>query len=105
MAEIIWVEPALQDLEAIAEYIALDKPSAAQALVEKVFKTVERLADFPLSGRFIPELEHPQYRELIVKPCRIFYRVNNDTVYILHVMRSERQLRHYLLDERANEDT
>jgi len=37
MAQIIWTEPALSDLDAIAEYIALDKPSAAMKLVQKVF--------------------------------------------------------------------
>ena len=29
MVELIWSEPALQDLDAIADYIALDKPEAA----------------------------------------------------------------------------
>jgi plasmid stabilization system protein ParE len=28
MAEIIWTEPALSDLDTIADYIALDKPEA-----------------------------------------------------------------------------
>lgn len=33
MVELIWSEPALQDLDAIADYIALDKPDAARNLV------------------------------------------------------------------------
>jgi plasmid stabilization system protein ParE len=32
MAEVIWTEPALNDLDAIADYIALDNPEAAMAL-------------------------------------------------------------------------
>jgi hypothetical protein len=36
MAEIIWTESALSDLDAIADYIALDKPEAAHSLVRKV---------------------------------------------------------------------
>ncbi len=47
MAEIVWTEPALQQLDAIAEYIALDNPVAARHLVERVFSKVERLQDFP----------------------------------------------------------
>lgn len=43
MAQIIWAEPALLDLDAIAEYIALDKPSAAKHLIQKVFSTTDRL--------------------------------------------------------------
>ncbi len=102
MAQIIWTEPALQDLNEIAEYIALDKISAANKLVQKVFSSTERLEQFPKSGRKPPELENSRYLEIIVNPCRIFYRVEKDKIYILYVMRSERKLRNYLLDERAN---
>ena len=101
MARVIWAEPALFDLNEIAEYIALDKMSAARRLVQRVFTCVERLEQFPESGRMPPELEHSKYREIIVGPCRVFYRVDQDKVYILYVMRGERQLRKYLLDERC----
>lgn len=101
MARVIWTEPALFDLDAIAEYIALDKVDAAQRLVRKVFDSVERLQEFPESGHVPPELGHSLYREIIVGPCRIFYRSAQDTVYILYVMRGERQLRKYLLNERS----
>ena len=100
MAEIVWTEPALDDLDEIAEYIALDKLSAAQNLVRKVFERVDRLADSPNSGRKVPELSPSKYKEVIVGPCRIFYRVSEDVVYILHVMRVERDLRRYLLEDR-----
>ncbi|MCU7837709.1 MAG: type II toxin-antitoxin system RelE/ParE family toxin [gamma proteobacterium symbiont of Taylorina sp.] len=103
MAQVIWTEPALSDLDEIAEYIALDKVSAAKYLVKKVFSGVERLEDFPKSGRTPPELENSIYREIIVNPCRIFYRYSQDKVFILYVMRSERKLRKYLLDDRTNE--
>lgn len=103
MARVIWTEPALFDLNEIAEYIALDKMSAARRLVQRVFTCVERLEQFPESGRMPPELEHSKYREIIVGPCRVFYRVDQDKVYILYVMRGERQLRKYLLDERTQE--
>jgi toxin ParE1/3/4 len=100
MAEIIWTEPALDDLDEIAEYIALDKLSAAENLVRKVFERVDRLSDSPNSGRKVPELTPSKYKEVIVGPCRIFYRVTEDAVYILHVMRVERDLRRFLLEDR-----
>jgi toxin ParE1/3/4 len=50
MVELIWTEPALSDLEAIADYIALDNPEAARALVQRVFQHVEQLAEYPESG-------------------------------------------------------
>ena len=47
MARLIWTEPALQDLDAIADYIALDNPQAAKALVQRVFQHVEQLTTQP----------------------------------------------------------
>ena len=105
MAQIIWTEPALLDLNEIAEYIALDKPSTASNLVQKVFSKTERLEEFPESGRKPPELKKSRYKEVIVDPCRILYRIEKDKVYILYVMRSERKLRKYLLRERSKESS
>jgi toxin ParE1/3/4 len=93
-----------QNLDDIAEYIALDKVEAARRLVKQVFKNVGELEHFPELGRKPPELENSTYREIIVNPCRIFYRADqNDNVYILYAMRGERQLRKYLLDDRAQD--
>ncbi len=97
MAEVIWTEPALQELDAIAEYIALDNPAAASDLVQEVFDKTERLEGFPQSGRIPPELPNSVYREVVVPPCRIFYREDEQRVLVLYVMREERQLRAYML--------
>lgn len=97
MAEVIWTEPALHELDAIAEYIALDNPAAASDLVQQVFDKTARLEDFPQSGRIPPELPNSVYREVVVPPCRIFYREDEQRVLILYVMREERQLRAYML--------
>lgn len=105
MAQIIWTEPALLDLNEIAEYIALDKPGAAIHLVQKVFSSTDRLEQFPESGRIPPELKKSRYLEIVVNPCRIFYRIEHNKIYILYVMRSERKLRKYLLNARAKENS
>ncbi|CAO1665054.1 MAG: type II toxin-antitoxin system RelE/ParE family toxin [Gammaproteobacteria bacterium] len=97
MAEVIWTEPALQELNAIAEYIALDNPGAASRLLEEIFDKIERLEDFPQSGRMPAELPNSVYREVVVPPCRIFYREDEMRVLVLYVMREERQLRAYML--------
>ena len=100
MAEVIWTEPALQELDAIAEYIALDNLAAASGLVKNVFDKIERLANFPKSGRIPPELPDSVYRELVIPPCRIFYREDEpqQRVPVLYVMREERQLRAFMLE-------
>ena len=103
MAVLTWTEPALLDLDEVAEYIALDNPSAASNYVQKVFDRVERLTIYPNSGKRPKELPRTPYREIVIPPCRIFYRVENDTAYILHVMRSERLLQPFLLKRRDRE--
>ena len=50
MAEVIWAEPALSDLDAIADYIALDNPEAARRLVQKIFDHVDQLESHPRLG-------------------------------------------------------
>jgi toxin ParE1/3/4 len=98
MARLIWTEPALQDLEAIADYIALDKPSAAARFIRRVFAKVERLREFPRSGSVPIEVADLPYRQLVVPPCRVFYRIEGKRVYIVHVMRHEQMLRLEKLD-------
>ena len=105
MAQIKWTEPALEDLNEIAEYIALDKASAAKKLVSNIFESVKRLKELPFSGHVPNELADSRYREIIVGPCRIFYRVEDGVVFILYVMRSERVLRKFILQDRSNENS
>ena len=93
MVELIWSEPALQDLDAIADYIALDKPEAASALVARVFEKVDSLRRFPRLGSCPPELPGMPYRQLVIPPCRIFYRTEQRRVLIVHVMRGEQLIR------------
>jgi toxin ParE1/3/4 len=102
VARLIWAESALDDLDDVAEYIALDNPAAAWSLVERVLRRVDQLARFPKSGKRSAELLRTPYREVVVAPCRIFYRVDGKTVFILHVMRSDRLLTRFLLDERGS---
>ena len=83
----------MNDLEAIAEYIALDKPDAARAYVRRVFAAVEKLVQFPRSGSVPREIPDLPYRQIVVPPCRIFYRRAGGDILIVHVLRGERLLR------------
>lgn len=101
MAQIVWSEPALSDLDAIADYIALENPAAASALVKRIFEHVEQLADHPESGSWPQELGRSRYRQIVESPCRVFYRHDGTTVYILYVMRTEKLLRKRQLASRG----
>ncbi|CAN5431826.1 type II toxin-antitoxin system RelE/ParE family toxin [soil metagenome] len=93
MAQIIWMEPALSDLDRIAEYIALDNPDAAERLVQRVFDHVGQLEAHPESGSYPLELNDSRYRQIIEPPCRVFYRYNGEEIHIHFVMRHEQKLK------------
>lgn len=102
MAQIIWTESALNELHEIAEFIALDNLQAAQNLVKAVFSRIDKLRQQPKSGRNPPELpKNSIYGEVIVGPCRVFYRGQKTRIIIIHVMRNERILRKFILEDRA----
>ncbi len=100
MARIIWTEPAFQDLDQIADYISLDKPSAANRFVQRVFQWVEQLASHPKSGSIPNELNGTPYRQLVIPAVRIFYREQDDTVFIIYIMRVDKFFRSNDLLER-----
>lgn len=66
-------------------YIRRDKPSAAISFRKKAEQTLSRLSDHPKSGRSIPEFPDLPYHEVIVAPYRFFYRVKNNSVWIVAV--------------------
>lgn len=89
MADIIWTGPALDDLDRIADYIAIDKPEAACRLVQVIVEKVGLSSHFPKMGRIPPELRRMSYRQIVIPPCRVFYRISSESVYIVGVLRQE----------------
>jgi plasmid stabilization system protein ParE len=100
MAEVVLTEPALADLDAIADYIALDNPAAAAALVQRVFAHVEQLEAHPESGSRPVELGRSRYRQIVEPPCRVLYRYDGQRAYVLFVMRAEQLLRPSSIESR-----
>jgi len=95
--KIVWSPLALERIEDIARYIAEDSPDAAVRWVDDLFLVVERLADFPESGRMVPEVGSHRIRELIFGAYRVIYSTK-DQVDILTVRRSSQRLRVSELD-------
>ena len=93
MAEVVWSAPALLQLEAIIEFIALDKPEAAKAVAVRIIDTTDHLERFLRLGRPIKEFSRKEYRQVWIKPCWLYYRIDGANVYILHVRRAEKPLR------------
>ena len=93
MAKVVWSAPALLQLEAIIEFIALDKPGAAKAVAARIIDTTDHLERFLQLGRPIKEFPRKNYRQVWIKPVWLYYRFADLDVYILHVRRAEKPLR------------
>lgn len=93
MAEIVWTNHALSNLNEIAEFIAKDSPRFAQITVERLYHKVEILKSHQRIGRIVPELENETIRELIEGNYRIVYEIFENRIEILTVHHSARILR------------
>lgn len=98
--EIIWARVAENDLKEIIEYIAFDSPVNALRILKKINNKASSLYTMPERCRIVPELKDQgvmQYRELIVPPWRIMFRISEIKVYILSVLDSRRNIEDILL--------
>jgi addiction module RelE/StbE family toxin len=90
--KVLWTENALKHLLDIYEYISRHSPTYATRMVDRLTRRSEQIANFPRSGREVPEYEAEDIREVIEKPYRIIYRVKSDQIDILAVVHAARQL-------------
>jgi addiction module RelE/StbE family toxin len=91
--KIIWTQEALEQLTEIEDYISKDSPERATRFVDQLIDHAKSLSDKPRIGRTVPEIAHPDIRELIFKKYRIVYRLNEKCVEILTVFEGHRLLR------------
>ena len=87
-----WTDNAISQLIAIYDYIARDSPFYAQRMVDRLTRRSQQLADFPRSGRIVPEYEAEDIREVIEKPYRLIYYLGPDQVEVLSVVHSAQRL-------------
>jgi toxin ParE1/3/4 len=69
---------AVGDLEAIIRYIALENPTAAGKVGQNLLNKTKELSQFPFKGQKVPEFSNSDIRQVILKPYRIVYRVEED---------------------------
>ena len=96
-----WAAIAEKDLNQIIGYIAVDSPLNALQILKKIKQKASNLYSLPERGRIVPELQDQGihiYRELIVYPWRIIYRITDTTVYVLSVIDARRNVEDILLD-------
>jgi len=84
--QLIWSPSARLDLKELVAYIGESRPEAAHRFVRKLFDSVAHLAEFPESGRIVPEFDQRDLREVIRRPCRIVYRIKQE-VEVVEIVR------------------
>ena len=89
--EVVWTEPAWEDLAAAADYIARDSEHYAASFVQEVKEAAASLSEFAERGQVVPEFEDPTIRELLVKPYRLVYQLAGETVRVLTLIHGARR--------------
>jgi addiction module RelE/StbE family toxin len=87
-----WSPAALDDVDAIAEYIHRNSPAYASAVVSKLLEAARNLATSPNAGRIVPELDNETIRERFVHSYRLIYRIQGNDVLVVAVVHGRRLL-------------
>lgn len=76
--KLIWSPAARDDLHDIVVFIARDNQHRAMSFGYELISETDRLREFPELGRIVPEYRNDGIREIIVRPYRIVYRVDQE---------------------------
>ena len=99
--QVAWAKVAQRDLKQIIDYIAIDSPGNASRILKRIRQKVSALYAMPDRGRIVPELKEQgihTYRELMIAPWRVIYRIADLTIFVLSVIDSKRNVEDILLD-------
>jgi plasmid stabilization system protein ParE len=99
--KVYWTVESQSDIRIIINYIAIDNPSIAKAVMQKIKEMGNNLKQFPQRGRKVPELLQNNidyYHEIMHSPWRIIYKNESNNVFILAVFDGRRNLEDILLE-------
>src|SRR6266404_7955241 len=89
---VTWSPRAIDDVDAIAAYIALDSESYAASVVRTILEKTRSLSEFPYMERVVPEFGDDAIREVFAYSYRIVYRIEVDEITIAAVIHGKRLL-------------
>lgn len=89
---VVWSAKAVEDVEAIATYIARDSPSYAAAVVQKLLELANNLNHYPQAGSNVSEFADPAIQEKFAYNYRLIYRISETVVTIAAVIHSKKLL-------------
>lgn len=86
---VVWSSKAVEDVDAIAAYIARDSPSYAAAVVRKILDTTRLLLECPLAGKVVPEFSDETIREKFAYTYRVIYQIQDEVVIVAAVVHTK----------------
>ncbi|MEO0439095.1 MAG: type II toxin-antitoxin system RelE/ParE family toxin [Pseudomonadota bacterium] len=91
---VVWSGDALDDIDALAKYIARDSLHYAQQVVAEIMAVGDTLAEQPTRGRIVSELNEPSIRERFIYSYRLIYEIHDaeQEVRMLAVLHGKRLL-------------
>lgn len=97
-----YTRDAVDDLDSIFDYISDDNRKAALDTLERLENAITKLADNPRIGAILPtddlSLVESGYRRIVVQPYLVFYRADNNEVFIARVLHGRQDWMHLLFD-------
>ena len=90
--KVVWSSKAIDDVDAIASYIARDSVSYAAAVVHRVINVTKNLVHNPLQGEVVKEFGDESYRQDYAYSYRVLYQVKGDIVIVAAVIHGKRLL-------------
>jgi plasmid stabilization system protein ParE len=99
--KVAWVEGARRDLDVIVAYLGDLSPKAALDALARIRQAAKSLTTMAERGRVVPELARVcvhEYRELVIAPYRLIYRVRERDVIVVALFDARRSLEDVLLE-------
>jgi plasmid stabilization system protein ParE len=91
--EVIWTDPAWDDLDSAAGYIERDSAFYAAALVQEIKAAAASLAHFAERGQIVPEFGDESVRELLLGSYRLVYSISAEQIVILALVHGAQRKR------------
>jgi toxin ParE1/3/4 len=89
--KVVYTPAALHDVAAIADWLAVHYPAIAPLVERRIRAAVDQISRWPESAR--RSAARPNVRVALVGryPYKIFYRLTDETIEILHVHHAARE--------------
>ena len=87
-----FTDAAIEHLDGIYAYIAIDSPKYAQRFVDRLIEKANKVAILPHGAGVVPEYSQPDIREVFLHSYRIIYRLLPDQIDGLAIIHGAKPL-------------